>query len=322
MKIVFAGTPEFAVPTLEALHREGLDIAMVVTQPDRPRGRGLKLTPPAVKVAAERLGLPVTQPETVRGEAGQELLDTHKPDAVVIVAYGEIIPADLLSIPRFGWVNLHASLLPKYRGAAPIQWAIIRGESVTGVSTMQVEAGLDTGPVYRMAEVRIEPDDTAQTLGEKLSSAGAALMVQTLELIGAGKIEPVPQEDGQASKAPMLKKEHGRIDWSKPASEIHNLIRGVTPWPVAFTAFRGERLRIRRARCMDMDTDPSLELKSGGPGILRVVKEKRDSRVIVGCGDGSCLELLEVQPAGKRALSARDFANGVHLTTGETMGSP
>lgn len=316
MKIIFAGTPAFAVPTLEALQREGHDIALVVTPPDRPQGRGLKLTPPAVKVAAERLGLPIAQPETVRGGAGKKLLETHQPDAVVIVAYGEIVPAELLSIPRFGWVNLHASLLPKYRGAAPIQWAIIDGESVTGVSTMRIEAGLDTGPVYRKSEVRIEQDDTSQTLGERLSRAGADLMVETLELIGAGKVEPVPQDNGQASKAPMLRKEHGRIEWTKSASEIHNLIRGVTPWPSASTLFRGERLRILRARCAE-----PVETAESKPGAFTLTKEKGRHRVFVSCGEGSSLELLEVQPAGKRALSAHDFANGTHLTIGDTMGS-
>ena len=315
MKIVFAGTPEFAVPALEALHRAGHDIALVVTQPDRPRDRGLKLTAPAVKVAAERLGLPVSQPETIRG-AGKEILDTHQPDAVVIVAYGEIVPADLLSIPRFGWINLHASLLPKYRGAAPIQWAIIRGETVTGVSTMQIEAGLDTGPVYRMAEVPIEQDDTAQSLGEKLSRTGAGLMVQTLGIIGSGSIEPKPQDESQATRAPMLKKEHGRIDWSSPAADVHNLIRGVTPWPGAFTTFRSERLRILRARRAKPGESAGLQ-----SGVLSLVKEKSRHRVFAGCGDGYCVELLEVQPAGKKAQSAHDFANGAHLTTGEIAGS-
>jgi len=312
MKIVFAGTPGFAVPALEALHRAGHDIALVVTQPDRPRDRGLKLAPPAVKVAAERLGLPVSQPETIRGSAGAEVLGAHQPDAVVIVAYGEIIPAALLSVPRFGWINLHASLLPKYRGAAPIQWAIIRGETVTGVSTMQVEAGLDTGPVYRRAEVPIEPDDTAQSLGEKLSVAGSDLMVQTLEMIGSGSIEPEPQDESRATRAPMLKKEHGRIDWTKSASAVHNLIRGVTPWPGAFTIFRGERLRILRARCAEPD-----ESAGSKSGVLSLDREKSRHRVFAGCGDGHRLELLEVQPAGKKTQPAHDFANGAHLTTGE-----
>ena len=321
MNIVFAGTPEFAVPTLEALRREGHEITLVVTQPDRPRGRGMKLAAPAVKTAAERLGLPVEQPKKLRGEAGRKILARHKPDAVVIVAYGEIIPGDLLSIPRHGWINLHASLLPKYRGAAPIQRAIINGETVTGVSTMQIDEGMDTGPVLLAREVPIAGEDTSETIAPKLAHTGAELMVETLTGLAEGTLTPSPQDHSQATKAPMLKKQDGRIDWSKPARQLHNLIRGVTPWPGAFTTFRGDSLRILRARATS-DPPGWTGETAPSPGLLWEEKRRGEHALYAACGGGTWLELIEVQLAGRNRVPAADFIHGLHVTSGETMSSP
>jgi methionyl-tRNA formyltransferase len=322
MKIVFAGTPEFAVPTLQALHRAGHDIALVVTQPDRPSGRGLNLTPPAVKIAAEELGLPVEQPEKLRGEAGQKILATHQPDAVVIVAYGEIIPGDLLAIPRLGWINLHASLLPRYRGAAPIQWAIVRGEVVTGVTTMQIDEGLDSGPVFLKEEVTIGPEDTTPTLSKKLSPVGAELMVRTLQQLEAGTLQPVPQDQSLATKAPMLKKKHGLLDWNLTAKEIYNRIRGLFPWPGTFTHFRGERLRIWQARPVEAPREEDVPAQPASPGTLFLTKLFGHPRVLVACGVETWLMLEEVQLAGHKRISAGDFANGLHLRAGERFENP
>ena len=321
MKIVFAGTPEFAVSTLRALHRTGHDIALVVTQPDRPRGRGLKLTPSAIKIAAGELGLPLEQPEKLRGEAGERILATHQPDAVVIVAYGEIIPGNLLAIPQLGWINLHASLLPRYRGAAPIQWAIVRGEEVTGVTTLQIDEGLDSGPVFLKEEVPIGPEDTTPTLSEKLSAVGAELMVRTLQQLEAGTPRPIPQDHSLATKAPSLKKEHGLLDWNLTAKEIYNRIRGLQPWPGAFTHFRGERLRVWQARPADTPPEEDPSAQPVAPGTLTCEKHAGHPRVLVACGTETWLELEEVQLAGHKRISAADFANGTHLENGESLGS-
>lgn len=316
MKIVFAGTPEFAVPTLRALHSAGHEISLVVTQPDRPRGRGLKLTSPAVKVAAEELGLPVEQPEKLRDEPGHRILTTHIPDAVIIVAYGEIIPGDLLSIPRYGWINLHASLLPKYRGAAPIQWALMSGEEVTGVTTIQIDEGMDSGPVLLCAEIPIKETDTTPTLSEKLSRTGAGLMVQTIGMAASGKLKPEAQDHSAATKAPLLKKKHGLLDWNLAAGELHNRVRGLQPWPVAHTFFRGQRLRIWRSNLSSPPPGWKTSL-ADQPGKLLETKQEGRIRVHVVCGQGAWLQLEEVQLAGHKRVSAADFANGVHLKSGE-----
>ena len=313
MKIVFAGTPEFAAPTLQALHREGHEIALVVTQPDRPRGRGMKLAPPALKLTAQELGLPVEQPEKMRGEAGHRILAAHQPDAVVIVAYGEIIPGDLLAIPRHGWINLHASLLPNYRGAAPIQWAIIRGEERTGVTTMRIDEGMDTGPVFLREEIQIADDDTTSTLSGKLAEAGAGLMVQTLGRIGSETIEAVPQDHSQATRAPLLKKKHGRVDWTEPAPAIYNRIRGLLPWPVAYTGFRDEPLKLYWGRPAT-PPDPA----PAAPGTVEIARND----LYVACGGGSWLRLEEVQLAGRKRMRASDFINGLHVESGEPLVTP
>ncbi len=314
MRIIFCGTPEFAVPTLEALVREGYEIAGVITQPDRPKGRGLKLTPPPVKVAAEKLGLHVVQPAGLKGEAGRRLLEPLAPEAVVIVGYGQIIPADLLELPRHGWINLHASLLPKYRGAAPVNWAIIRGERITGVTTMRIDAGLDTGPVFLQREEPIRPDDTAITLGERLARIGAELMVETLRGIESGKLAPRPQDHSQATKAPLLKKEDGRIDWRWPAAEIHNRIRGLVPWPGAYTGFRGQFVHIWQAE----ETPAAPVRGQASPGTL--VVESGEPYVVCGPAASEWLRLEELQLAGRKRVCGRDFVNGLRVQSGERFG--
>ena len=248
MRLVFLGSPAFAVPTLERLVESGARVLEVVTQPDRPRGRGQQAAAPPVKEAALRLGLPLYQPERVRRPEAVDRLRTLAPDAMVVVGYGQIIPQAIIDIPRFGIVNVHASLLPKYRGAAPVQWPIANGETRTGVTTMRIDAGLDTGDLLLTAETEIGPAETAVELGDRLAAMGADLLIRTLEGLEAGSLVARKQDPAEATYAPLLKKEDGRIDWAFPAEFIHNRVRGFQPWPGAYTAFRGATLRISKSR--------------------------------------------------------------------------
>ena len=308
MRLIFLGTPEFAVPTLEAIVSAGHEVLLVITQPDRPRGRGGSTAAPPVKQAALRLGLPVYQPERVRRpEALERVLDV-RPDAMVVVGYGQIIPQSIIDIPRLGILNVHASLLPKYRGAGPIQWAIANGETRTGVTTMRIDAGLDTGDMLLKAETEIGPEETAPELGARLAALGAGLLVETLAGLERGSIAPEQQKSGEATLAPILKKEDGRIDWNLPAGTIHNRVRGFQPWPGAYTGFRGQQLHIWRSRVAGAQ-----EAASKQPGAISL-KPLR-----VACGSGS-LELLEVQLEGRRRVSAADFANGSRLTGKDILG--
>lgn len=310
MKLVFCGTPQFAVPSLEKLARSGFELLLVLSQPDRPQGRGMELAAPPVKQAAIQLGLPVIQPDKIKkNEQLQQQLTELQPDAMIVVGYGRIIPPWMLSLPRFGNINVHASLLPKYRGAAPIQWAIARGETTTGVTTMRLDEGLDTGDILLQREMRILPDDTALTLGPRLATVGAELLVETLHGLDRGSITPVPQDHSQATLAPILKKEDGLIDFSRAATEIHNRLRGFQPWPGAYTHFRGKNLKIIAAR-------PRAEPVALAPGELRVSGDK----LLAGCGAGTALELLQVQPEGKKAITAREFMSGYRLAQGEKLG--
>src|SRR6266566_3152714 len=244
MHLIFCGTPQFAVPTLERLVAASFTLDLVVTNPDEPSGREHERKAPAVKTAAEKAGLPVFQPVRLKDAAPAELLSKFRPDAIVVVAYGHIIPPWMIGLPRLGCINLHASLLPKYRGAAPIPWALIRGERVTGVTNMKIDPGLDTGGILLKREVEIRDEDTTETLSDRLSAIGADLMVETLARLERGEIEPSPQDHALATLAPILKKEDGRIDWSRTAEEIARRVRGLRPWPVAHTTFRGKTLRI------------------------------------------------------------------------------
>jgi methionyl-tRNA formyltransferase len=308
MKLVFLGTPAFAVPSLERTVAAGHQVMAVFTQPDRPKGRGQKNAMPPVKDAAMRLGLPVHQPERIRRPEVIEELRAIAPEAMVVVGYGQIIPQAILDIPPRGIINVHASLLPKYRGAAPVQWAIARGETRTGVTTMRINAGLDTGDILLKWETEIGEEETAVELGERLAVAGAKLLEQTLD--GVPSITPRPQEEALASYAPILKKEDGHVDWSSPSREILYRIRGFTPWPGCYGFLRGSflngaRLHVWRAREAEVGL---------APGVMRA--EQR--RLVVGCGDGS-IEFLEVQLEGKKRMDAASFLNGFSIEPGEAL---
>jgi methionyl-tRNA formyltransferase len=309
MRLVFLGTPGFAVPALERILDAGHQVLAVLTQPDRPSGRGQALSVPPVKQTALRHGLAVDQPERVRRPEVVDLLASLTPEVMVVVGYGQIIPQAVLDIPRHGIINLHASLLPRYRGAAPIQWAIARGETRTGVTTMRIDAGLDTGDILLAAPTGIGPEETAVELSERLARMGADLLVETLRGIQAGTILPVPQDHAQSTLAPVLKKEDGVIDWGRPAREIHNLVRGFQPWPGAHTRFRGQTLNIWKTR-------PAADTVSGPPGSLHSARR----RLLVACGDGTALEILELQREGKRRMSAEAFLNGHRVTENEMLG--
>src|SRR5216684_9106441 len=300
LQLVFCGTPNFAVPSLEKLAAAGFDIRLVVTQPDRPKGRGLESAISPVKQRSLEFRLPITQPDKIKNNHEfRAKLTALAPDAIVVVGYGHIIPQWMLDLPALGNINLHASLLPKYRGAAPIQWAIARGESVTGVTTMKIDAGLDTGDILLQRQLAITPEDTTPTLAPRLAALGADLMVESLLGLQAGTINPRPQDHSKSTLAPILKKEDGRIEFHRPAAEICNRLRGFQPWPGAFTTFRGKNLRVWAARPVTTVL-PSGELNVDG------------DRIFAGCGQATSIELLEVQPEGKKRMPARDFIHGYH----------
>jgi len=309
VKLVYMGTPEFAVPTLEALVEAGHEVAAVYTQPDRPKGRGQALAMPPVKECALRLGLPVHQPEKIRQAGVFEELKACGAGAMVVVGYGQIIPQTIIDLPRYGILNVHASLLPAYRGAAPIQWALANGESVTGVTTMRIDAGLDTGDILLKAETPIDPEETAVELGARLATLGARLCVDTLAGLERGTVTPVKQDHARATIARILEKRDGVIDWTQPARVIHQRLRGFQPWPGGTTIFRGQALTIAKAT-------PAGETKAE-PGVLY----SHHRRLFAACGAGTALELIEVQPAGKKRISAADFLNGARLQEGERLTS-
>jgi methionyl-tRNA formyltransferase len=318
MRIVFCGTPSFAVPTLKhLLAQSDFEIVGVITQPDRPRGRGQEVSFSAVKEAALAANLAVHQPEKIRAAETEALLQKLAPDCVVIIAYGQIIPAKLLPIPKLSWINLHASLLPKYRGAAPINWAIVNGETRTGVTTMRIDAGMDTGDMLLQREIEIGAKETAPELAARMSEFGAPLMVETLRGLAAGTIAPKAQNHTEASYAPMLKKEDGRIDWQRPAIEIYNRMRGFAPWPGAYATFRGQSCHVR-GEPVSKERTAGLTSGTGGatPGTLVVEKNE----LFVWCGDATVLCVRTVQLEGRKPVKASDFANGARLKSGERFG--
>jgi methionyl-tRNA formyltransferase len=314
LRIVFCGTPEFAVPSLRRLaERPEFSVEAIITQPDRPRGRGQHLSSSPVKEAALEIGLHVYQPETIKSESAQEFLKRVAPDAVVIIAYGQIIPARLLTIPRLGWLNLHASLLPRYRGAAPIHWAIANGETVTGLTTMQIDAGMDTGPTLLRREVEIGPDETAPELAARMSATGAELIAESLLRFDRGEILPGPQEKEEVSYAPILKKEDGRIDWDLPAHQIYNRMRGFTPWPGSYTKFRGQTCHVWGRPGMSSEAGTRME-----PGeIVEFTIDFRVAGLNVVCGEGTILELVSMQMEGRKKVSAPEFARGARFGSSE-----
>ena len=310
MKLVFCGTPEFAVPTLEAVVAAGHQVELVVTQPDRAAGRGMEVHAPPVKQAAAAHGIPVVQPEKIKNNGEfRELLESVLPDAILVVAYGRIVPKWMLDLPPMGCINLHGSLLPKYRGAAPVQWAIANGESDTGVTTMRIDEGLDTGPMLLAAVQWIPPEETAVELMENLAAIGAELMVTTLQHLECGTVTPVEQDHAEATLAPILKREDGLIDFSRPAWQIYNRWRGFQPWPGAYTTLRGKKLIVHRMRVEHGLTVPAGELLVD------------HDLMFLGAGGATALELLEVQLEGKRRMSAAEFLRGFQVRSGERLGA-
>jgi methionyl-tRNA formyltransferase len=305
MELIFLGTPAFAVPTLERLVDAGHRVVAVFTQPDRPKGRGGQLSAPPVKEAASRLGLTVFQPERIRRPEVVEQLKQMRPAAMIVVGYGQIIPQAIIDIPPRGIINVHASLLPKYRGAAPVQWAIANGETFTGVTTMRIDAGLDTGDMLRKWKTEIGPEENAVELGARLAEAGAGLLVETLR----EDPPPVEQNPDEATYAPILKKEDGLIDWNWPARTIFNRSRGFLPWPGAYSYFRGQLFHVWKSRVAE-------DAAAGAPG--RIMIQKR--RLRIACGEETTLEPLEVQVEGRKRMSVEAFLNGQHLKDDEILG--
>ncbi len=310
MKIVFMGTPEFSVPILEALVRGGHQVIAVVTQPDKPKGRGKAVQVTPVKEKALKLGIPVYQPVKARDEAFIREMEELAPDVAVVVAFGQILPQRLLDIPRFGCINIHASLLPKYRGAAPIQWAVINGETETGITTMQMDAGVDTGDMLEQVRIPVAPDETGGSLHDKLSAEGGPLILSTLEKLEEGTLKAVPQPEEQATHVGMLKKSFGNIDWSQDAARIERLVRGLNPWPSAYTALHGKTLKIWQAAV----------LKDEPEGAFGQVIEAQGDRLLVKTGKGA-LQILSLQLEGKKRMDTEAFLRGNRIEAGTLLGS-
>jgi methionyl-tRNA formyltransferase len=310
MRIVFMGTPAFAVPSLEALLKSDDQVVGVVTQPDRPKGRGQEVAASPIKLVCVRENIPILQPTKMKDPSFLDALRAWKPDLIAVAAFGRILPPAILSMPPRGCVNVHGSLLPKFRGAGPIQWAIIMGEAETGITTMLMDEGMDTGAMLLQERVPILPEDTAGSLSTRLAEVGGRLLVQTIERLKAGILAPTPQDHSQASLAPLLKKEDGLIDWTRPAVEIERRIRGLSPWPGAFTFAGGERWTMWRAAVTDAG--------SGPPGrILSAAKEG----IAVATGQGAIL-ITDLQPANSRRMTAAQYLAGHHVAPGTELGLP
>lgn len=307
LRVVFMGTPEFACPTLQKLIDRGEDVIAVVTQPDKPKGRGQKTAPPPVKELAEKNGIPVLQPAKVRAPEFIEIVKGMNPDVIVVVAFGQILPKTLLDIPKFGCINVHASLLPRYRGAAPLNWCIINGETETGVTTMLMDEGLDTGAMLLKKKTPIDPEEDTQSLHDRLSALGADTLSETLDMLAAGGLNPVKQDDSLSCYAPMLKKEHGQIDWNREPATIKNMVRGMSPWPGAFTWLDAKLVKIFRVRAdaaRGRDTAmPGTVLNAGREGIEVACK-------------GGVIIIDELQLEGRKRLTAGEFLAGCKITPG------
>jgi len=308
-RIIFFGTPNFAIPTLRHLLQGPDEVIAVVTQPDREKGRGRKVIPSPVKELCLQHGLTLLQPEKVREEAFQEKMKSLQPELFVVVAYGQILPKSLLKIPKHGAVNVHASLLPKYRGAAPIPWAILKGERLTGVTTMMMDEGMDTGDILLQTEIPIGDDETSKTLHDRLALLGAQLLLETMKAMKTGNIHPIPQDHSKATYAPPFKKEDGRIVWSKEAKEIDRQVRALNPWPGAFAEWNGQLLKIYKG-----------EVREGlSKGKIRVVSWVGSDFIEVGTGKDSYI-IREVQLEGRRRMSVREFLTGHVITVGTVLG--
>lgn len=307
MRLVFMGTPDFAVPCLEALAAAGHEIVAVYSQPDKPVGRKQILEPTAVKVCANKMGIPVYQPASLRNETELELMKSHAPEAVVVVAYGKLIPADMLRIAPLGFVNVHGSILPKYRGAAPIQWAVVNGEAESGVTTMLLSEGMDTGDILEIAKTKIGENETAGELFGRLSLMGAELIVSTIDKLSRGELTPIPQNESEATLAPIIRKEMAIVDFEKSADEICNAVRGFNPWPIAYTIYGGKRFKIFSAK-------PHC---SKQVGIAQIKIEK--NRLFFGC-NGGAVEIIEAQLEGGKRLSAAQLIGGRLVADGDKLG--
>ncbi len=311
MRLVFCGTPQFAVPTLNALLQAGHRVDLVLSQPDRASGRGMEVQISPVKRYAEQHGLALAQPEKIRNNPGlQERLRVLSPDAIIIVAYGRLIPPWMLMLPKHGNLNVHASLLPKYRGAAPIQWAVANGETETGITTMRIDEGLDTGDILLQERVPILPQQTSVELSLVLAEVGADLMVRTLAGLEQGTLAPTPQDHSCATLAPILQREDGRVDWNRTAQQIFNRWRGFQPWPGAFTSFRRKKLILH---AMEVAADPAGLFAAPGTPL------RKANRLLVACGEGSWLDLQELQMEGKRRMSVDAFLNGLSFSDGDRL---
>lgn len=305
MRIIYMGTPDFAVKPLEALYQAGYEIVGVFTQPDKKKGRKQELTPPEVKVCAENMGLPVYQPDSLKTDEAFSLIQSLAPDAIVVAAYGKILPKNILDYPKLGCINIHASLLPRYRGAAPIQWVVINGEKETGVTIMRMDEGIDTGDIIFTRSIPIEEDDTALSMFEKLSDLGALMIVDAMDKIEKGEYSLTPQDESLAGYSPMIRKEMGEIDWKRSSDEIHHLVRGMYDWPIAYTRLSGKTLKIYKSRRSSL---------SGSPGEIVSLDP-----FTVACGEGS-IQILELQLEGKKRMDASSFLIGRRLEIGTVLG--
>ena len=310
LRLVFFGSPSLAIhPLQELLSAPDLEVVSVVSQPDRPAGRGRRLQAPPVKDAALEAGLKVRQPRSIRKPQFAEWLRGEEPDLAVVVAYGKIFPPGLLNIPRFGCVNLHLSLLPKYRGAAPVNWALMKGEEITGITTMLMDEGMDTGPILLQKKVKILPGELAGDLGLRLASEGAPLLVKSIRDLAGGMLTPTPQDHDEATYAPIMKKEDGKVDWTLTASDIENRWRGLHPWPGLFSVLRDLHIKLLEVRAAQIELPPA------EPGLI--YKDRK--RLYIACGEASWLELLRVQLAGRKAMDISNFLRGYRLNQGERL---
>lgn len=309
MRVVFMGTPDFAVPSLQALYENGYNVTLVVTQPDKPQGRKQILTPSPVKEFAVEHGIAVYQPTSMRTQEAYERIKAEAPDYIVVTAFGKILPKEILALPAYACINVHGSLLPRYRGAAPIQWSVLNGDAQTGLTTMLMDEGLDTGDILLQEKTAIGENETAGELFDRLAAMSAPILLKTLALYTKGEITPVRQDDSKADYVSVLKKEMAAVNWSRPATEIHNLVRGMHPWPVAFTKLNGKILKIHASRVAD-----------GCFGNDNGEVTVRDGRMFVRCGENTAIELLSVQLEGAKRMDVSDFLRGRAMETKTILG--
>lgn len=309
MRIIFMGTPDFSVPCLEALIKSNNEVVGVFTQPDKPKGRGYELTPPPVKVCALENNLPVFQPASMRNGEALEIINSLNADLIIVVAFGKILPKEILESVKYGCINIHASLLPKLRGAAPIQWSILNGETETGVTSMQMDVGLDTGDMLIKKSIPIDENITAEELFDKLSQMGADVLIDTIVALKKGELKPEKQDDALSNYAPIISKELCPIDFTKPAQEVHNKVRGLYSWPIATTVINGKKFKIHKSKIL-------AENFVGNPGEI----VDNNNRLVIMCGDGCCIEILEIQAEGKKKMDAQSFLRGQRIEKGTFAG--